>query len=315
MTDHLHPQRVLIAGKLHTEFAATLAAARPDLELRARALEQVGIQDLEWADTYLGFRRPPLLTMGHVQWVHCTGAGVDAWLYPVALPAEIVLTRTSEPFGPMIAEWALARALAFTQEILPLADEQRAHEWRSRDPRFIRGTSAVVVGTGDVGTNVARAFGALGCTVIGVSRTGRGDPSVFSDVHPVTSLGAIVGKADWLILMLPLTAATRHLVGREILSACRGAVLINAGRGAVVDESLIPEALDRGWLRGAALDVFEVEPLPPSSPLWDDRRVMISPHNSGPTTVDAAIRGFTETLDEIERGVRPTWIVDRARQY
>jgi len=315
MTEHLHPRRVLIAGKLHTEFAAALAAARPDLELRARPLEHVGMSDLEWADTYLGFRRPPLPTMGHVRWVHCTGAGVDAWLYPTALPADILLTRTSEPFGPMIAEWALARALAFTQDILPLAADQRAHQWRSREPRFIRGTTALVVGTGDVGTNVARVYSALGCTVVGVSRTGRGDLAVFAEVHRVAKLGGIVGSADWLVLMLPLTAATHHLVGREILSACNGAVLINAGRGAVVDESLIPEALERGWLRGAALDVFEAEPLPATSPLWDDPRVMISPHNSGPTTVEAAIRGFTGTLDEIERGVRPTWIVDRVRQY
>jgi glyoxylate/hydroxypyruvate reductase len=311
----LHPHRVLTAGKLHTEFAAALAAARPDLEVRARPLEHVSIQDLEWADTYLGFRRPALPTMGQVRWVHCTGAGVDAWLYPTALPLDVVLTRTSESFGPMIAEWAIARALAFTQEIVLLAEEQRDHRWRSRDPQFVRGTTAVVVGTGDVGTSVARAFAAMGCTVVGVSRTGRGDPSVFSDVHRVASLGAIVGQADWLILMLPLTAVTHHLVDRRILSACRGAVLINAGRGAVVDESVIPEALAHGWIRGAALDVFEVEPLPATSPLWDDPRVMISPHNSGPTTVEAAIRGFIETLDEIERGVRPTWIVDRARQY
>jgi phosphoglycerate dehydrogenase-like enzyme len=92
-------------------------------------------------------------------------------------------------------------------------------------------------------------------------------------------------------------------------------VLINAGRGAVVDEALIPEALDKGWLAGAILDVFEVEPLPASSPLWDDRRVMISPHISGLTTREGAITGFLECLAEIERGEVPARAVDRDREY
>jgi glyoxylate/hydroxypyruvate reductase A len=92
-------------------------------------------------------------------------------------------------------------------------------------------------------------------------------------------------------------------------------VLINAGRGRVVDESVLPEALEKGWLRGAALDVFEVEPLPDTSPLWDDPRVMISPHNSGPTTIAATVPGFVESLEAIERGVVPRLAVNRARQY
>jgi glyoxylate/hydroxypyruvate reductase A len=114
---------------------------------------------------------------------------------------------------------------------------------------------------------------------------------------------------------VPLTSETRRLIGRDVLSACRGAVLINAGRGAVVDESMIPEALDNGWLSGAILDVFEVEPLPSDSPLWDDRRVMISPHISGPTTVEGAVEGFLECLAEIERGELPARTVDRSRGY
>ena len=90
---------------------------------------------------------------------------------------------------------------------------------------------------------------------------------------------------------------------------------MNAGRGAVVDESLIPEALDKGWLRGAALDVFDVEPLPQESPLWDDPRVVISPHISGPTTPVAALDGFIECLVALERGEQPPMVVDRDRQY
>ena len=107
----------------------------------------------------------------------------------------------------------------------------------------------------------------------------------------------------------------RDRVSRELLSRCRGAVLLNAGRGAVVDEAALPEALDNGWLRGAALDVFEVEPLPDNSPLWTDSRVIISPHISGLTTPQGAIAGFLECLTAIERGATPRGVVDRERGY
>jgi phosphoglycerate dehydrogenase-like enzyme len=310
-----HQRRVVIGATAHADLARALHAARPDIETRGAKAVDVTADDLAWGDTYLGFRRPPLPTMGNIRWVHCTGAGVDSWLYPVELSRDILLTRTSESFGPMIAEWALARALAISQQLIELADRQREGAWSPRDVSLIRGTHAVILGTGDVGTNVARVFAALGCTVTGVSRSGGGDPSIFRRLERVSSLTQVVPSADWLILTLPLTRETRGLVDRHVLAACRGAVLINAGRGAVVEESAIPDALNSGSLRGAALDVFEVEPLPATSPLWSDPRVMISPHISGLTTVEGAVSGFLECLLEIEAGKLPRWTVDRERQY
>jgi phosphoglycerate dehydrogenase-like enzyme len=317
MTTLPRPRKIVIGAGAHVELAKRLREWRGNLEIRGNVYTSITAADLEWADTYMGFKRPPLPTMGNVRWVHCTGAGVDAWLSPDELPREILLTRTSESFGVYIAEWALARALAFRQHLFELAEHQRRHEWAAttRDARYIRGSRAVVVGTGDVGSHIARLFGALGAHVQGVSRSGKADASVFASTCRVPDLRAVVGTADWIIVTVPLTSDTRGLIGRDVLSACRGAVLINAGRGAVVDETIIPEALDKGWLDGAILDVFTVEPLPKDSPLWDDKRVIISPHNSGPTTIDGAITGFIECLDEIERGQMPTRVVDRDREY
>lgn len=309
------PRRIVIGARSHAEIAAHIRIARSDLELRGSPTAQVTADDLAWADTYVGFLRPRPSTMGNVRWVHCTGAGVDAWLYPNELPRDILLTRTSESFGPYIAEWALARALAFRQQLLDLADAQDRHEWSPRDVGYIRGSRAVIVGTGDIGSHIGRLFAALGAHVHGVSRSGRGDPAVFASTSSTAELPEVAAAADWLIITVPLTPETRGFIGRDVLSACRGAVLINAGRGATVDESIIPEALDKGWLAGAALDVFAVEPLPADSPLWDDRRVMVSPHSSGPTTVDGAVAGFLECLEEIERGHVPSRTVDRGRQY
>jgi D-2-hydroxyacid dehydrogenase (NADP+) len=309
------PRRVVIGATAHAELVALLRARRNDLEVRGAPHTEVTADDLAWADTYMGFRRPPLPSMGNVRWVHCTGAGVDSWLHPTELSRDILLTRTSESFGIYIAEWALSRALAVRQQILDLAECQRRREWKPREIGYIRGSRAVVVGTGDIGSHVARLFAALGAEVHGVSRSGRGDPTLFTSISTVAELPKLVANADWLIVMIPLTSDTRGLVSREIMSRCRGAVLINAGRGATVDESAIPEALDQGWLSAAALDVFETEPLPSTSPLWSHPRAMISPHISGLTTNEGAIVGFLECLAEIEAGKTPTRVVDRAREY
>ena len=309
------PHRVVIGATAHAALAERLRAARGDLEIRGKPYTDVTANDLSWADTYMGFKRPPLPTMGNVRWVHCTGAGVDAWLSPTELPRDVLLTRTSESFGPYIAEWAIARALAVRQHLLDLAEAQRRHEWRPREPGYVRGSRAVIVGTGDIGSSVARLFSALGAEVHGVSRSGRGDRDVFTATSNVSALRSLAATADWLIVTVPLTSESRGLISRDVMSACRGAVLMNAGRGATVDEAAIPEALDAGWLAGAILDVFTVEPLPADSPLWDHPRVMISPHSSGPTTIDGAIDGFLECLGEIERGQTPGRAVDRDRGY
>jgi D-2-hydroxyacid dehydrogenase (NADP+) len=308
-------RRVLIGQNAHVAMTAIIAAARPDLELRGNVFTAITDSDLAWADMYIGFKRPPVTSMGAVRWVHSTGAGVDPWLQPDSLPADVVLTRTPESFGPMIAEWALSRALAVVTQMGAFAAAQREARWAPADVGMLRGTHAVIVGTGDVGTQVGRVFSAMGCRVSGVSRTGYGDPMIFGAMHTTSALRDVAATADWLILTLPLTPDTRGLVNASVLAACHGAVLMNSGRGAVIDEACIIPALDRGWLRAAALDVFEVEPLPTDSPLWRDPRVVISPHVSGLTTIDGAAHGFLECLTTFERGDTPRWVVDRQRGY
>lgn len=309
-------RRVLVATRSHADIVAALRARRPDLDVRGAAHTEVTDADLAWADAYVGFKRPPqAATLGSVRWVHCTGAGVDSWLAPPALDPAILLTRTPESFGPAIAEWAVARIFAVQQQLAELAAAQREHRWAPRDAARVAGTRALVVGTGDVGGAIAAALTAVGVVVTGVSRSGSAAHSSFRAVHTVDALPALVGDADWIVLALPDTPATRGLFSRGVMERCRGAVLLNAGRGSVVEEAALPEALDRGWLRAAALDVFAVEPLPPSSPLWDDARVIISPHCSGPTTVSGAVEGFLECLADLEHGRLPRWVVDRARGY
>jgi phosphoglycerate dehydrogenase-like enzyme len=309
------PRRILIATNEYGAVASRLRAARPDLEFRGIATADVSADDLEWADTYVGFRRPRPAHMGNVRWVHCTGAGVDGWLFPQPLADDVLLTRTPESFGPRIAEWVLARALAITQQLFPLRFAQQQREWAPCSTVELRGSEVLVVGTGDIGTHVAKLFAACGCKVTGVSRTGDGDARVFATRAKVADLPSLVGTAQWIILTIPLTNASRHLFGRAVMAQCRGAVLINVGRGGVVEETALPEALEKGWLQAAALDVFEVEPLPADSPLWQNPRVIVSPHISGLTTIEGIIDGFIECHAAIERGAATKWLVDRNRGY
>ncbi|MCC6318652.1 MAG: D-2-hydroxyacid dehydrogenase [Gemmatimonadaceae bacterium] len=309
------PRRIVIGANAHQEIAAWIGSRRPDLEIRGARMVDVTQADLEWAEAYVGFRRPPSASsLGKVRWVHCTGAGVDAWMSP-EIDRGVLLTRTPESFGPAIAEWAVARVLAFQQQLPEVMRAQSERRWEPREIRPVAGTRALLVGTGDVGSAIARQFAALGIRVTGVSRTGRSEESAFAAVYPVDALPHLVADADWIVLTLPITPATRGLFSRDMLSRCRGAVLLNAGRGPVVEEAVLPEALAAGWLRGAALDVFEVEPLPTDSPLWSHPRVLVSPHISGLTTSDGAGAGFLECLEGLEAGVLPRWVVDRVRGY
>lgn len=309
------PRRILVSHALHEGLAEYLHARRPDLEFRGRGLDEISPEDVAWSEVFVGFRVPPVPGwQRHYRWIHCIGAGVDAFAFRTGLPPDTLLTRTSEDFGPQIGEYCLARALAVTQRLRHLDADQRAHRWAPKHPATLRGTRAVIVGTGSVGRGIARALSGAGVQVDGLSRSGN--PSgEFGRVRPLVEFAAELPGAAWLVLACPLTEESHHLMDRDRLRAAAGAFLINVGRGALVDEPALAEALEAGWIAGAALDVFETEPLPADSPLWDHPGVMISPHISGLTTIPGAAAGFLACLADVEAGRRPALAVDPVRGY
>jgi phosphoglycerate dehydrogenase-like enzyme len=310
-----HPSRILVVADLVPGLVEFLATRRPELEIRGAPATAIGPADLDWAQVFIGFRKPAAPGWGSVRWIHVTGAGVDKLLAGDPLPGSVLLTRSPEDFGPAIGEWCVARALSVNQHLDQHAEDQAARRWnRDLEPVMLAGQQVLILGTGLVGRGVARAFRALGGRVRGLSRSGAGADD-FESVLPASRFAEAIPGTDWLVLAAPLTAETRHWLGRERLEQCGGAYLLNVGRGALVDEALIPEAIDRGWLEGAALDVFEREPLDPGSPLWNHPKVVISPHVSGPSTLAATGLGFLQCLESIERGERSRWIIDPDRGY
>lgn len=198
--------------------------------------------------------------------------------------------------------------------MVALLDQQRRSSWEYQTIPVVEGTRAVVVGTGEVGRGIAARFKALGAQVDGISAGGR-SVHPFDRVFERRHLHQAIEKCDWLILAAPLTESTWRMIGADELRAAHGSYLINVGRGALIDEAAIVPALDAGHLRGAALDVFETEPLPSSSPLWLHPKVLISPHISGITSVKGATEGFLHALEALERGERPANAVDMAKGY
>ena len=130
------PRRVLVAGIRMPDLIGHIAAARPDLELKPVALDAITAEHLDWAEVYLGFRRPPTLRdWGRIRWIHCIGAGVDGIIYGIDVPKSVIVTKSSEDFGPAIGEWCVTRALAVNQFLAVFAEDQRAQRWdREREP-------------------------------------------------------------------------------------------------------------------------------------------------------------------------------------
>lgn len=309
-----HPRRILVSHTLHEGLGDYLLTRRPDLEVRARDAAEITGHDVEWAEVLVGFRPPRDGSWRTLRWIHSIGAGVDAFAFRTGLAPDTLLTRTSEDFGPQIGEYCLARTLAATQRLRHLESEQRARSWKPKHPQQLRNTRVLIIGTGAVGRGVARAFLGASCRVEGVS-LGGAPREPFEGVHAIADFEAAVQGARWLVLACPLTEETFHLLDRRRMAQCDGAYLINVGRGPLVQEEALPEALDQGWLSGAALDVFETEPLPADSPLWSRPEVTISPHISGLTTIPGAGDGFLACLTAVEAGSRPALAVDPARGY
>ena len=313
MTSPRTIQHILICDTRGDELAAYLNDRRPELVCRVRSADAVNDADREWATTLIGFAAPLILAGSSIRWVHSTGAGVDG-LLGNEWPADVTLTRTVGELGTRIAEYCLGHALAYAQRIRPFSQDQAHRRWAPVEPATIRGTTCVVVGTGSVGTAVAKCFQAIGCRVIGVSRTGHDSPP-FDQVHPADGLAHAVSAARWLVLAAPLTTATRQLVNANILNRCNGVFLINVAHGGLLDTTALLAAIGQGTVVGATLDVFNDEPLPPESPLWTASGVSITPHIAGVTHVEEAGSAFLAALATLEAGGTPSCSVNPRREY
>ena len=257
----------------------------------------------------------PLAT--RVRWIQGVGAGIDKLLFPGLLESDVVLTNAHGMFDRTIAEYALGVILYFAKELAATVELQRRHEWRYRPLARVAGTRLVVVGAGPIGRAIALMARSMAMDVTVVGRSARDDDE-FGRIEASEHLPSLLGNADYVIAALPLAPGTRGLIGARAFAAMRpGAVFLNLGRGPVVDEAALIDALRDGRLSGAGLDVFEREPLPPDSPLWDMPNVLVSSHVAGdyPGFEDDIVRLFVENLRRYRAGQALLNVVDKRLGY
>jgi D-2-hydroxyacid dehydrogenase (NADP+) len=219
-----------------------------------------------------------------LKWLQCLATGVDHVLRQPDLSPAVVLTSGRGVHGAPMRETVLYLMQGISRNVARLVEDNKAHFWERRFYSLLYGRTAVVVGIGVVGIAIGQLMKAFGMRVIGVTRTPRRVEG-FDDMLPMTQLNAAATRADFLINILPATAENALVFGRELFAAMKpSAYYINAGRGQTTDEAALIEALQQRRIAGAGLDVFQTEPLPHGSPLWELPNVFITPHLGGYTS-------------------------------
>jgi len=229
---------------------------------------------------------------GSLRWVHIAAAGVDPILFPELRDSDVTVTNSRGVFDRPIAEYVLAQILSFAKDLPGSLRLQHGHTWRHRDSERIEGRRVLIVGTGPIGRAIARLLTAVGMDVRGSGRRARTDDPDFGTV--TTDLPVALADADFVVAAAPLTEQTHGMFDAAAFRSMKpGARFVNVGRGDLVRTDDLISALGSGQIAGAAVDVVDVEPLPPEHPLWDAPNIVITPHNSGDFV------GWRETLVDL----------------
>ena len=306
---------LLISYRCNSHYGAEIAAAaaRANLKLELLVLpadREARLADADFAridiayfseDIFPDFSRQffsVLRKAPGLKWLHVFNAGVDHPVYAEMLARGVRLTTSSGSTAEPIAQTAITGLLMLARNFPRWLEDQKNRVWnpmRVPDvPRDLRGQTALILGLGKIGNEIARLARALGLHVVGVRRGGKKSDDDVDELHPPSALNELLPRTDWLVVACPLTPETRGMINADVLARLpRGARIINIARGEIMDETALTAALESGHLAGAYLDVFEKEPLPPESPLWSIPNVLVSPHNS------AAASGNTQRVNGI----------------
>lgn len=247
-------------------------------------------QELPDTDIFIGYsiRAEQLKFAKRLKWVHSTAAGVAQLMYPELRDSGIVVTNASGIFSVPMAEHTMGLILALARNFPDSVRFQDQSAWGQQQlwdkPQHLTEINSrilLIVGFGSIGRELARRAKAFGMRVWGVTRSGRGDTTLAERIVPVARLDEVLAEADYVVIAAPETAETKHLMGAaQLVRMKRTARLLNVGRGSLVDESALVNALQGGQIAGAALDVTGTEPLPAESPLWKAPNLFITPHTS-----------------------------------
>lgn len=265
--------------------------------------------------------RDIFLAAPNLMWVHSRNAGLDNVLFPELVESAVPLTNGKGVFSPSLGEFALLAMLYFAKDVPRLRRQQAAGVWEQFDMLPVERKTAGIVGYGDIGREVALRARAMGMRVVALKRhppAGGADAGPVAEFYPSEKLLEMLAQCDYVVVAAPLTAETRRMVGAAAFAAMKpSAVIVNIGRGPVIDEAALIEALRTGRIKAAGLDVFEQEPLPAGHPFYSMENVLLSPHTADHHAewLEDAARFFADQFERFRNGQPLLNVVDKKMGY
>ena len=305
--------------RLRREFPQLEVVHLPNYE---RVMEEVADADIaiSWS-----LRGEQITAAKKLRWIHSTAAAVHQLMTPELRASDIVVTNARDVHGPVVAEHAIALAFALAKRLPQAVRHQQQRHWAQHDlwnaqprPRELSGATMTIVGMGGIGRPLAKLAKALGMRVVGVREHPERGDQVADTVYGFDELERALHEGDFVVLAVPVTPRTHHLMSAERLAHLKpDAYLINVGRGVLIDEDALVQALRAGSFAGAALDVTTDEPLPSESVLWHLEDLFITPHIAGLTERmwERHYAHYAENLRRYLAGESLLWVVDKQRGY
>ncbi len=308
-----------LGQRLERDFPQLKVVQLPDYD---RVPQEIGDTEI-----FVGFVLNPahFAAAKKLKWIHSPAAAVHQLMYPELINSNVVLTNAREVHGPVVAEHAITLVLALAKWLPRAMQYQVKREWAQQKlwdetprPREVADATVVVVGMGSIGREFTSRAKALGMNVVAVRENPEKGTDGADKVVSLAQLDDVLPQADFVVLCVPLTAATTGLINEARLAKMHsGTYLINVGRGQLIDEAALLQALRDRRIGGAALDVFAKEPLPPESPFWSLENVLITPHTAAVTKRlwDRHYKLFCENLTRFLAGQPLLYEVDKKRGY
>ncbi|MBP5603508.1 MAG: D-2-hydroxyacid dehydrogenase [Treponema sp.] len=308
--------------KKHIELIKKAAAETGNTAAFYNSEAEIPQSDFD-ADIIYGFAPSIVKTSKKLKWLCVPWAGVDSIMSPGYFANDgCLLTNSAGAYGVSIAEHMIAVSLVMMRRLDEFFEETRSGKWLlPRPQKSLKDCRITVLGTGDIGTTFAKRAKAFEpAAITGVCRSGKSKESVYDKVLPVSELDKILPETDLLAMSLPATPETKGILSRARISLLpEGAYIVNVGRGSAIDEDALADSLESGHLAGAALDVFQTEPLPEASRLWKTKNLLITPHVAGNLTLsytkDKNVAMFVEDLHNFCAGKPLHYLVDKKLGY
>jgi D-3-phosphoglycerate dehydrogenase len=301
--------RIVLCYPVEPKHVAEIAAVAPEAVIVDAGQERIA-DELLSADIFCGHAKVPVpwdeaVRQGRLQWIQSSAAGLDHCLVPSVIASDVVVTSASGVLANQVADHTLALLTGLLRNLPTFFRAQQQREFIRRPTRDLHGARIGIVGLGGNGRRLAEVLSAFRTTIVATDWFPEHKPAHVAELLPADALDDVLPRIDVLILAAPLNDHTRGMIHAQRLAKLpRGALLVNMARGGLVVEQDLVAALETGQLGGAGLDVTELEPLPPDSPLWDLPNVIITPHVGGQsaTRIDDMTDFFCENLQRYLSG-------------